>query len=101
MGGVQLAVVALGCAPPEELVKRKLDKKKMWDFFFSAEWEVSLCGFCLVLFCLWILLDSMVFLVLSLFNFTVLVCKQKVGERDRERRERERETCEVGSAHAA
>jgi hypothetical protein len=56
VGGAQLAVVvAMGCAPPEELVKRK-KKKKMWDFLSRVGTgsipSVDLwVKFCLVLFC--------------------------------------------------
>jgi hypothetical protein len=71
VGGAQLAVVvAMGCAPPEELVKRKKKKK---CGLFSPEWELEvsllwICGLSFVWFCfvlLGILLDSMVFLVVT------------------------------------
>jgi hypothetical protein len=45
VGGAQLAVVvAMGCAPPEELVKRKKKKKNVGFFLPSGNWKYPFCG---------------------------------------------------------
>ena len=84
--GPSFVMVALGCAPPEELVKRKMKKKKKATNkkvgFISPD-----SGICLVLFCF--VYDSSGFdgfsCSVSLFNLTIMVCKQKVEEKDTER----------------
>jgi hypothetical protein len=88
--GPSFAVVALGCAPPEELVKRKMKKKKKkkkrlikkrkWDLFLLT---VGFVWFCFVY-------ESSGFdgfsCSVSLFNLTVLGCKQKVEEKEKRER---------------